>query len=106
MPKFIKTKLGEKKFKDSKEVTLKITRSDKKKIDIKNITELYEDLKDYDKDAKIRIRALGPTRWSTLAGYESGLMVDDYEEYFHGKVVNAQKFNNFTELQVTMLRKN
>lgn len=104
MSEYNRKKVGERKFKDGKEVYINIERKDKGIIDPWSIFKLEDEVKQYDPNAKLRIRALGPTRWTTLKGYDTTLDILSYEDYFSGAVADTSKFNKFYKLQVTILR--
>ena len=96
-------KISTKNFKNGKETKYSITKTgDNDTFSTDEITLLYNKLmikKGY-KNGQIMIRAQGITRWNTLATYSSGLLLQDYDEYFNGKICNPAKFGNFSKLQI------
>jgi|SaaInlStandDraft_4_1057021.scaffolds.fasta_scaffold95122_2 hypothetical protein len=96
-------KISTKDFKNGRETKYSITKTDDNDtFSTDEITSLYNKLmsKKESKNGQIMIRAEGINRWNTLATYSNGLMVQDYNEYFNGKVLNPDKFEDFYQLQI------
>jgi len=60
-----------------KETTIQIHRSNKEWIGTEDIKSLYDSILKHKSEAKVRIRGLGATRWTTLADYRNGLTIKD-----------------------------
>ncbi len=78
---------------------INITRNDGKKIDMKEIQELDEYLQE-NLPNNFMLRVMGPTRWSTLKGYDGKINLKSEEDYFQGKVKDVSKFNEFFSVQI------
>jgi hypothetical protein len=103
--KFIIEKNYSKNTKNGSMNSLKITKSNTNKIKTTDVEKLFKTLHNkYGSSSRLMIRGLGPTRWSTLANFNEGLIIDEYEEYFQGKVSNSDTFDNFSELEVIILK--
>ena len=87
-----------------KETTIQIHRTNEQWIGTDDIQNLYNSMLQHKPDAKIRIRALGATRWTTLADYKNGLTIQDNADYWSGKVDDdEEKFSKFGVVQMTVM---
>jgi hypothetical protein len=92
-------------FGDSIEKTTTISKKSKKRISPEEIRKISEKLlKNAPKGSKIRIRGLGIDRWNTLQSYDKALQILDYEEYYEGKVKEPNKFADFSQIEITLLK--
>jgi len=92
-----------------KRVTYQFTRKDNKpNIDIDVLDDIINGLeKQAEKkgeNIKIMVRALNCQRWFTLKGFDETLNVQDFDDYYKGKVQKTEKFEKFSQLQVTILK--
>jgi hypothetical protein len=99
----------ERKFQDGTQTTLQMTRTKKEQqIDIKHIEHVLESIKRKAKkenfNVKVMIRGLNADKWNTLKGFDTELDVDEFEEYYKDKVKDTDKFEKFSQLQVTILK--
>ena len=88
------TKYGEtKELDDSTMHTVHVHKTNKSKMTVKQINALTKSLQEkFGENIQLRIRALGPDKWTTLKTFESELNVLDEEEYYRGKVREHAKF--------------
>lgn len=93
-----------KKLKNGSQTGIMVKKKNNQVMKTQDIRKLYDNLVADDENIRIIIRALSPTGWSTLANLQDGLMLQDYEEYFQGHVVDTSKFNQFTELELVILK--
>jgi hypothetical protein len=54
------------------------------------------------KEAKVKIRGLTPLRWYTFKGFDDVLRLDDYDDYFNGRVKNTEKFGKISQLDIVI----
>lgn len=100
---YIKRQTKQRETINFKETTIQINRDDKQRISPLQITNLYNSVLNQNPDARIRIRALGITRWTTLSTYDRGLMIEGEEEYWDGKDLDdPDKFTDFAIIQMTV----
>jgi len=89
--------------KNFKETTIQIHRTDKSWMGSNEVMDVYNSIMNNKPNAKIRIRALGPTRWTTLSTYKDGLTLQADEDYWDGKNIDdASKFSDFGVLMMTV----
>ncbi len=51
------------------------------------------------------VRALNDTQFFTFKGFtDSGLDIQDFEEYYQDRVANKEKFNMFYTVQIYVLK--
>ena len=107
-PNEFTTKNGEiKELEDATMHTVRVYKTNKTKINTKQIKALTKSLQDkFGENIQLRIRALGPDRWTTLKTFESELNVLDEEEYYRGKVREHAKFMEFFQLEFVILQAN
>ncbi len=74
--------------------------------DVKNIiTKLHQDAETKGEDIRLMVRGLAIDKWATLKSFgEDQFNEDAYLEYFENRVKNVSKFQNFSQLQVTMVK--
>ena len=94
---------------DVTEKTVQFVRKDKKPImKISDIRDLVDGLKataDKKNDTvRILVRAMAPDGMKTLKGYNTELMVEDYEDYYKNSVQDPSKFGYFSHIQITVER--
>lgn len=90
---------------------LTLYRKDKKEFSKNEVQDIVDGLEAIaeknDETRKIMIRALGPTGWLTLKGYNEDLALYDYDEYLDGKAKDKAKFKKFYQIQIyTITEKN
>ena len=106
--KVIKTK----EYVDCTSITVQVNRKDKDMIKISEIKKLTEKLIKDNKGARIMVRALGISHMTTvgegvfltLKGLNERLRLDEYEDYFEGRVADTAKFMNFSQLELTIIK--
>ena len=100
------TKYGEtKELGDSTMHTVHVHKTNKSKMTVKQIRALTKSLQDkFGANIQLRIRALGPDRWTTLKTFENELNVLDEEEYYRGKVREHARFLEFFQLEFVILQ--
>jgi hypothetical protein len=105
-PNVFTHKYGEvKELGDSTMHTVRVHKTNKSKINPKQIKALVKSLQDkFGENIQLRIRALGPDRWTTLKTFESELNVLDEEEYYRGKEREVAKFMEFFQLEFVILQ--
>ena len=91
------------------ETTVKITRKDEKNMTPEQVESIYDELTDDAdekfEDYKMRVRVLNPKQWFTLKGFSTNnLNLESVDEYFKNKVKDANKFSDFLQMEVTVLR--
>lgn len=100
--KFNINKKYEKLLKNGKQIGIQVAKKNKKLIKQDEIRKFYDTLTQ--DGSRIMIRALAPTGWMTLSSFQDGLLLQDYYEYFEGKVKNASNFDQFEELELVILK--
>jgi hypothetical protein len=50
----------------------------------------------------VKIRGLTPLRWYTFKGFDDVLRLDDYDDYFNGRVKNTEKFGKISQLDIVI----
>lgn len=105
-PNVFTQKIGEvKELEDSTMHTVRVHKTNKTKITVKQIKALTKSLQDkFGENIQLRIRALGPDRWTTLKTFENELKVLNEEEYYQGKVKDVAKFMEFFQLEFVILQ--
>lgn len=105
-PNVFTQKIGEvKELEDSTMHTVRVHKTNKTKITVKQIKALTKSLQDkFGENIQLRIRALGPDRWTTLKTFENELNVLNEEEYYQGKVKDVAKFMEFFQLEFIILQ--
>ncbi len=105
-PSVFTHKYGEvKEFGDSTMHTVRVHKTNKTKITVNQIKALTKSLQDkFGENIQLRIRALGPDKWTTLKTLESELNVLDEEEYYRGKVREVAKFMEFFQLEFVIIQ--
>lgn len=98
--------LSSKPFKDgSKQSRLELYKENKEDMTPEDIVRFTNQLQGrLPEGSKLRIRALGIDRWTTLKSFESELDVKNEEEYYRGKVKDAAKFMKFSQLEVVVIK--
>ena len=105
MNNYTTTVLGKKEFVDSTQTTMKIHKNNKNDISPKEIQILTKQLlAKAPKNTKLRIRGLGIDRWQNLKTFDDDLNVQDYDEYYQGKVEDSGKFTNFSQLELIFIK--
>jgi hypothetical protein len=100
---YIKRQTKVRNTKNFKEVTIQIHRDDKAWLSTNEVLDVYNSIINNKPKAKIRIRGLASTRWTTLSTYKDGLTIQADEDYWAGKPVDdTAKFSDFGILQVTV----
>jgi hypothetical protein len=91
------------KTKDGKITKFQLSKKNKQAMTTSEITKFYTKLRAKYGD-KIHLRGLGPTRWSTLATFQDGLMIKEYDDYFQGTVRDNSKFDSFTDIEFLVVQ--
>lgn len=93
-----------KELEDATMHTVKVHKRNKTMITVNQIRTLSTSLqRRFGNDVKLRIRALGPDRWTTLKTFETELDIQDEEDYYKGKVRETAKFMEFFQLEFVIL---
>jgi hypothetical protein len=97
----------DRKFADVSERTIQLTRQDGKQImDVDDIRDLVDGLQrtaaQKGDTIRILVRAMAIDGMKTLKGYNTDLMVDDFEDYYRNSVHDPSKFSFFSHLQITI----
>ena len=94
-------KLAERKLAGERKITIKITPKDGGNFDMEDVRKVADDMERYTDSTNFLIRVMGPVHRHTVKKFDSELFLQEYEDYFFGKVVNPDKFNNFSFVEVT-----
>jgi len=99
---------NEKKIKQGKTTkdlrTFTITRKNEKDMNIANFKDVYSVFKKKYGSDKLLVRALNDTQFFTFKGFsDSGLDIQDFEEYYENRVDSTVKFNKFSQIQIYVL---
>jgi hypothetical protein len=97
-------KIATKKYVDSEENTIQIYKRNKNRISVDEVKRLVGNIQKERPNAKILIRGLGIDRWHTLKTFDEELSIMDTDTYYQGKVKEADKFADFSQLQLTVLK--
>jgi hypothetical protein len=105
---YTKTILNQENFKKSNQKTIQLSRTDKKSIKLNEINKmtqgLYQAGQSKNKKTSLLIRGLSNAGWFTLKGFDQDVMdEDDYIDYFNNRVKSTDKFNDFYQLQITLV---
>ncbi len=105
---YTKTILNQEDFKKSNQKTVQLSRTDKKSIKLNEINELskglYQAGQSKNKKTSLLIRGLSNAGWFTLKGFDQDVMdEEDYIDYFNNRVKSTDKFNDFHQLQITLV---
>jgi len=97
----------DRKFADVHERTIQLTRKDGKQImeadDIRDLVYgLQRQAEEKGQTIRILVRAMAIDGMKTLKGYNTDLMVDDFEDYYRNSVSDPTKFSYFSHLQITI----
>lgn len=95
--------------KNSTETTIKFTRFDKtKQLDVDELHELFDSInKKLPPKSKIMVRAMNGQRFFTFKSYDrDSLDVDSFEDYYINSVRETDKFEMFSQIQITILKQN
>ena len=53
------------------------------------------------KNPQIMVRAIGPTDWHSFTMSDDGTIdIQEFEDYFAGRVKNTKKFSKFSQLEI------
>ena len=105
MNNYTTTVLAKKEFVDSTQTTMKIHRNNKHNITPTEIQMLTKNLLEKaPKNTKLRIRGLGIDSWHNLKTFDDDLNVQDYDEYYKGKVKDTGKFTNFSQIEMVFIK--
>jgi hypothetical protein len=71
---------------------------------VQDIVDLNNTLKEEEKATgfKYFIRGLNVTRWNTFKSYDGDLEIEEYEDYYEGKVEDTTKFEKIFKLQIQL----
>jgi hypothetical protein len=100
---------NKKEFADGTQTTLQFSRKNKNdQIDVDEMKKVLESLNkkanDEGDNLKIMIRALNIDKWYTFKGFDTDLEVEEFEDYFKDKVKNGEKFEKFSQMQITTFK--
>jgi capsule polysaccharide export protein KpsE/RkpR len=100
---------NKKEFPDGTQTTLQFSRKNKnEQIDVDEMKKVLESLNkkanDEGDNLKIMIRALNIDKWYTFKGFDTDLEVEEFEDYFKDKVKNGEKFEKFSQMQITTFK--
>jgi hypothetical protein len=89
----------------SKQSTIMFSRNDNLQMEADEVKGIYESIKtkaekDKTKKVKFAIRALVGDKYATLKRLDSELDVQDFEEYYEGRVQDSTKFEKFSQVQL------
>ena len=82
--------------------TINLHRRDKKPIEIDEIRRINN--KYIPENSKSIIRGLNSLQWWTLKSLNEDLNVQNYEDYFQGRVSDSTKFEKFYQLSITVVQ--
>ncbi len=93
---------------NSSQKTVQLSRTDKKNIKLSEINEwskgLYQAGQSKNKRTSLLIRGLSNAGWFTLKGFDQDVMdEEDYIDYFNNRVKSTDKFDDFHQLQITLV---
>ena len=97
-------KVATKKYIDSEENTIQIYKKNKNRISVDEVRRLVGNIQKERPNAKILVRGLGIDRWHTLKTFDEELNIMDTDTYYQGKVKEPDKFADFSQLQLTVLK--
>jgi hypothetical protein len=81
--------------------TFTITRKNEKDMNMANFKDVYGVFKKKYGVENLMVRALNDTQFFTFKGFtDSGLDIQDFEEYYQDRVANKEKFNMFSQVQI------
>ena len=94
-----------KNFSRTIETTVRFTRASGKDIDVHEVHSLLTNIqKSLGEDAKIMVRAMNINRMFTFKGFDQPeLNIEQFEEYYAGKVKFTEKFEKFAYVEITSL---
>ena len=104
--------LNRRPFRTCTETTIQITRKDNKAtINMEDVAKIFDKFKQIsvdknEKNWRCMIRANTLVGYRTLKGYTSDLNEDFIEDYFQNTVQNSTKFENMSQLQITIIKDN
>jgi hypothetical protein len=82
-----------------------ISRNDKQEMNMKEFKDMYKGFKTKYGTENLMVKALNDTQWFTFKGFsDSGLDVQDFEDYYKNRVASKEKFNQFYQIQMTVMK--
>ena len=93
-------------FSGAIETTLQIARKSKhKQIDTDEVHSILTGIqKSLPADAKIMVRAMNAQRFFTFKSFaDDELNIEDFESYYENKIIDTDKFEKFSFIQITAL---
>ncbi len=86
-------------------LTYTILRKNKNQMNMANFKDVYNVFKKKYGSENLMVRALNDTQFFTFKGFtDSGLDIQDFEEYYQDRVANKEKFNMFYTVQIYVLK--
>jgi hypothetical protein len=98
--------------KNDKQTTVQLSKTDSSMMSIDDVRGIYESIENQaannNEDIKCSIRALNISNWITLKSFAmDDLNEEVIDEYLQGLIKEGRKdkFNNFSQIQVTVFKK-
>ena len=86
-------------------VTLQNGKADLNIDDVKTvINEFNKEAKKTGDEIKVCVRVLNPHQWFTIKAFDTDLDEDTIDDYYSGEVKSVDKFEQFSQMQVIILR--
>lgn len=108
--RFTPTVMSKDKFGTYEQTTIKFTSKNKKndidKNEVENIVKALEDVsKKSNHSVRTVVRGMNLQRLFTLKSLDGDLLIEEFEEYYkqNPTVNDTQKFEKFSEIQITLL---
>lgn len=104
--------IAQRDFPRSSQKTYQIKRVAKgQQIDVPEIKALIKKLQTEGakKNIKIMVRGLNADKWGTLKGFDTDLQIEEFDDYYKNKGIakkDMEKFEKFSQLQITILMTN
>ena len=91
--------------KKTKKLTIyDISRKNNQQMNMANFKDVYNVFKKKYGAENLLVRALNDTQWFSFKAFtDSGLNIQDFEEYYENRVAHTEKFNMFYQTQITVL---
>jgi len=92
---------------NAKRTTLKLTlKNGKPDIQVQDLRDIVKGIEDNargrDKQIQTMVRGLNIQKWNTLKSFDGELLVSEFEDYYGNKVLAEEKFEAFSQLEITV----
>ena len=85
-------------------ISFDISMKNNKQMNMANFKDVYNIYKTKFGADKLLVRALNDTQWFSFKAFtDSGLNIQDFEEYYHNRVAKTEKFEMFYQAQITVM---